>query len=56
MSILSDIIITLGFISLMVGLYLYDLKIALVVGGCILILFGLMVARNVNRKATVQQS
>ena len=46
MSILGDILIILGFIILEYGLYLYNLKISLVVGGCLLLITGLVISRN----------
>jgi len=43
---LSELLILPGFISLEYGLYLYDIKAAFLVGGLILMVTGLMVAKN----------
>lgn len=43
---ISDLFFLSGFISLEYGLYLYDPKISLIAGGILLMITGLMVAKN----------
>lgn len=43
---LAEFLMFPGFISFEYGLYLHDPKLSLIVGGVILMLVGLMVAKN----------
>ena len=43
---LTELLVLPGFISLEYGLYLHDIKVAFIVGGLILMVAGLMVAKN----------
>ena len=46
MKYLSDLLFIAGFILLEYGLYLFDIRCALVVGGSILIILSLVVAKH----------
>ena len=46
MKYLTDVLFSVGFISLEYGLYLYDEKAAFIVGGILLMLGGLQVAKH----------
>jgi hypothetical protein len=43
---ISELLTIPGFFSFEYGLYLYDLRVSLVIGGIILMTLGLMVAKN----------
>jgi hypothetical protein len=54
---LSDLLFIAGFILLEYGLYLFDIRCALVVGGSLLIILSLVVAYNgANRKSISTES
>jgi len=54
---LSDLLFIAGFILLEYGLYLFDIRCALVVGGSLLIILSLVVAYNgANRKSIPTES
>ena len=46
MKYLTDVLFSVGFISFEYGLYLYDIKVAFVIGGLLLMLGGLQVAKH----------
>ena len=43
---IAELLFIPGFISMEYGLYLHDIKAALIVGGLLLMIAGIMVAKN----------